>query len=349
MARRWQNVAALTVACALTVAPGFGIRPARAQVATILPAGTPSLNGLTRYQIDADDSSLEFRVAFMGVSTVHGNFTSYEGTMMYDPQHVNRTSITLAILTESINTAVPARDRDLRSPNFFDAKKYPVIMFTSTAVKASRYANSMDVIGNLTMHGTTRPIVLALYNQHRLVKDAWQNRRIGFFGAAGVNRKDFGIDGIAFWNNEFDPGRRAISDKVEINFEIEAELVNMDTRDFPKAQALIARIDGEGLTAVAASLKRAAPDAKSDAYPAFRSMLVNAAAKLRQRGRFADGAGLYTVLTDLDGKDAEAFAGLGELEFFLGERQRAVADFKRAVEADPTSTMALEYLRHLPQ
>jgi predicted TPR repeat methyltransferase len=69
--------------------------------------------------------------------------------------------------------------------------------------------------------------------------------------------------------------------------------------------------------------------------------------KLRQSGRFADAAGVYRTLTELDPHDAEGLAGLGEAELFAGDRKRAVIDFKRSVAADPTNTMALEYLRHL--
>jgi polyisoprenoid-binding protein YceI len=318
----------------------------QAQVATILPSGAPTLNGLQRYQVDADHSSLEFRVGFMGLSSVHGDFTAYEGTMMYDPQHAERTTITLAILSDSIDTGVAARDRDLRSPNFFDAKKYPAIAFSSTGV-TPQAGGGLSVTGDLTMHGVTKPVTLKLAALHPLTRDAWKNQRIGFVGKTRVNRKDFGIDGVAFWNNEFDPGRRAIADQVDIDVTLEAELVNMDTRDYPKAQALIARIDAEGLPAVVASLKAAAPDGKSDAYPAFRAMLVNATAKLRQKGRYADGVALYRILTGLNAQDAEALAGLGELEFFSGDRQLAVADFQRSLDADSTSTMATEYLRHL--
>jgi len=344
---RGRNAGAALVA-AFAILMMFGVQPApsRAQVATILPAGAPSLNGLQRYQVDADHSSLEFRVGFMGLSSVHGDFTTYEGTMMYDPQHAERTTVTLAILTESIDTGVANRDRDLRSPNFFDAKKFPAIVFSSTGV-TPQAGGGLTVTGDLTMHGVTKPVSLKMTELHPLSKDAWQNQRMGFVGKTSLNRKAFGIEGVMFWNNEFDPGRRAIADQVDIDVTLEAELVNMDTRDYPKAQALIARIDAEGLAAVTASLKSTVPDSKSDAYPAFRVMLVNAAAKLRQRGRFADGIGLYRILIAQNAQDSEASAGLGELEFFSGQTQLAVGDFKRSAEADATNTMALEYLRHL--
>jgi len=116
----------------------------------------------------------------------------------------------------------------------------------------------------------------------------------------------------------------------------------MDTRDYPKAQALIARIDAAGLSAGTASLKGAAPDSKSDAYPAFRAMLVNAAAKLRQRGRFADGAALYRILTTLSAQAAEAFGQV------LGRNPDAERrDFARSVLA--LATEAVRYTTAIAQ
>jgi polyisoprenoid-binding protein YceI len=318
--------------------------PAWSQIATIVPAGSVKLP-FTRLAFDTDHSAVEFRVGFMGVSSVHGDFGTWEGTMMYDPAHFERTTVSVAILAESINTSVPARDRDLRSDHFFDVKKFPYITFTSSGI--TPHGSGYTVTGNLTLHGVTKTVALELTPVHPLMKDAWQNQRMGFTGTASLNRKDYGIEGIAFWNNEFDPGRRAIADRVDIEFTVEAELVNMDTRDFPKAQALIKRIDADGLSAALAAARSGAPDPHAESFAAYRAMLVNAGSKLRQSGRFADAAAVYRTLTELAPADAEALAGLGEAELFAGERRRAVTDFKRSVAADPTNTTALEYLRHL--
>jgi polyisoprenoid-binding protein YceI len=338
MLRRFSFAGALAFLVALAAAP------AGSQVATILPPGSVKLP-YQRLAVDTDHSSVEFRVGFMGMSSVHGNFGTWEGTMMYDAAHFERTTVSIAILAESINTSVPARDRDLRSDHFFDAKKFPHITFTSSSIapRGKDYA----VTGNLTMHGVTKTVTLQLTPVHPLVKDAWRNERIGFAGKLSLNRKDYGIEGIAFWNNEFDPGRRAIADQVDIDFMVEAELANMDTRSAPKAQALIKSIDTDGVPAALAAARTGAPDAHADTFPAYRAMLVNAAAKLRQSGRFAHAAAVYRALTELDPRDAEALAGLGEAELFAGDRGRALADFKRSVAADPTNTTALEYLRHL--
>ncbi|HEY6235759.1 MAG TPA: YceI family protein [Candidatus Elarobacter sp.] len=329
---------------ALAFAAALAAPPARSQVATLLPPGAVKLP-FARLAIDTDHSAVEFRVGFMGVSSVHGSFGTWEGTMMYDPAHFERTTVSIAIAADSVNTSVPARDRDLRSDHFFDVKKFPYITFASTGI--APHGKDFTVTGSLTMHGVTKTVALELTPVHPLAKDAWQNQRMGFTGKLSLNRKDYGIEGIAFWNNEFDPGRRAVADQVDIDVTVEAELVNMDTREFPKAQALIKRIDADGLPAALAAARSGAPDAHADAFPAYRAMLANAGSKLRQSGRFADAAGVYRTLTELDPRDAEALAGLGEAELFAGDKRRAVTDFKRSVAADPTNTAALEYLRHL--
>jgi polyisoprenoid-binding protein YceI len=328
----------------LAIAAALAAPPARSQVATLLPPGAVKLP-FARIAIDTDHSAVEFRVGFMGMSSVHGSFGAWEGTMMYDPAHFERTTVSIAIAADSINTSVPARDRDLRSDHFFDVKKFPYITFASTGI--APHGKDYTVTGSLTMHGVTKTVALELTPVHPLAKDAWQNQRMGFTGKLSLNRKDYGIEGIAFWNNEFDPGRRAIADQVDVDFTVEAELANMDTRDVPKAQALIKRIDADGLPAALAAVRSGAPDAHADAFPAYRAMLANAGSKLRQSGRFADAVGVYRTLTEVDPHDAEALAGLGEAELFAGDKRRAVTDFKRSVAADPTNTAALEYLRRL--
>ncbi len=313
------------------------------QTATILPA--PAAAGMQRYEIDTDHSALEFRVGFMGVSSVHGDFASWEGTVMYDPAHVERMTATLVVAADSISTSVPARDRDLRSDHFFDVKKYPYITFSSS--RMAPHGTGYTLTGDLTMHGVTKPVALELTQLHPLVKDAWQNQRLGFTGTTKLNRKDFGIEGIAFWNNEFDPGRRAIADSVDIDVTIEMELANMVTRTFPQAEGLVKRIDADGADAVVASVRPSAPDPHAPEFAAFRSMVVNAAAKLRQAGRFSAAAALYRMLAAVDPSDSKAFSGAGEMALFTGDKRRAAADFKHALGLDASNTVAAEYLRHL--
>src|SRR5665213_3329985 len=195
------------------------------------------------------------------------------------------------------------------------------------------HAVHRQLAGELTMHGVVKPVVIALVPTHPLLKDAWGNQRLGFTGTTTIDRKDFGIEGTAFWNNEFDPGRRAIADEIAIDAAIELELVNMGSRAFPKADALIKQIDAGGLAAALTTVRAAAPDLRAPEFSAYHAMLANAALKLRQAGRYADGAALCGVLVAIDNKDAEALAALAELELLGGDDVDLHADdIARGVE-----------------
>src|SRR6185503_4531636 len=103
--------------------------PAAAQSASFA-----SLNGKTglpvqRFDIDWPHSALEFAVRFMALSTVRGAFANFGGTLMYNPNSIPGSSVSVVIQAKSINTNVASRDKDLKSENFFDAEKFPLITF----------------------------------------------------------------------------------------------------------------------------------------------------------------------------------------------------------------------------
>lgn len=165
---------------------------ASAGTAVAQPATFASFAGATglsvqRLDVDWPHSAVEFTVRFMGLSKVRGAFSEFRGTFMLDTADVTRSSITVVIGAASINTNVGARDRDLKSPNFFDAVKYPDIVFASSAVE--RRPGGLLLRGTLTMHGVTREVAIPVSPLHPLSKDAWGNRRIGYVGLLTVSRK----------------------------------------------------------------------------------------------------------------------------------------------------------------
>lgn len=158
-----------------------------AQAATFASLAGASGLAVQRLDIDSPHSSIEFAVKFMGLSTVRGAFSEFGGTLMYDPADVTRSSIAVVIRTASINTNVDVRDRDLRSRNFFDAEKYPLITFTSTRV--DRDGDRFTARGAFSMHGVTKEISIPFTRLHPLSRDAWGNQRVGFLGHTTLNRK----------------------------------------------------------------------------------------------------------------------------------------------------------------
>jgi len=164
------------------------------------------------WQIDPNHSSAQFSVRHLGVSTVRGAFTKVSGSATYDRANPAHTTLNASIEANSVDTRVERRDNDLRSPNFLDVQKYPTITFQSKQAKADG-AGKLQVIGDLTIHGVTKEVVLDVDGPSAPIKDPWGNQRIGASASTKINRKDFGVSGA--------PG--VVGDDISIT--IDAELI----------------------------------------------------------------------------------------------------------------------------
>jgi polyisoprenoid-binding protein YceI len=162
------------------------------------------------WQIDPPHASAQFSVKHLGVSTVRGAFTKVSGTVQYDPNNPGKTSIQITIDAASVDTRVEMRDKDLRSPNFFDVEKYPTITFSSKKVEAAG-AGKLKVTGDLTIHGVTKEVVLDVDGPSAPMKDPWGNMRMGASATTKVIRQDFGM--------KADPG--VVGDEISITIDVE--------------------------------------------------------------------------------------------------------------------------------
>jgi polyisoprenoid-binding protein YceI len=146
------------------------------------------------WQIDPNHSTAQFAVKHLGVSTVRGAFTKVSGSATYDQADPSKSSVDVSIDASSVDTRVQMRDNDLRSPNFLDVQKYPTITFKSKGAKAAG-AGKLQLVGDLTIHGVTKEVVLDVDGPSAPIKDPWGNQRIGASASTKVNRKDFGVNG----------------------------------------------------------------------------------------------------------------------------------------------------------
>lgn len=170
----------------------------------------------TVLKIDPVHSAVGFSVHHL-VSRVTGNFTNFTGTITVpDPAKPELSSVSFTIEAASIDTRIEARDKHLRSPDFFDVAKYPEITFVSTKI-VSKGGDLYDVTGSFTMHGVTKEITLPVTYNGR-IKDPWGHERAGFSLKTSLNRKDYGI----VWNKTLDHGGLMLGDEVEISIDIEA-------------------------------------------------------------------------------------------------------------------------------
>ncbi len=162
------------------------------------------------YQVDPVHSSLVFRVKHMNTAYVYGMFTSMKGTVVVDEANPARSSINIEVDADSVNTNNQQRDNHLRSPDFFNTRQFPTITFRSTEIRRVN-ANTVQVRGDLTMRGVTRPITANVTLTGK-GKNAQGKDIIGFETTFTIRRSEFGIR----------YGLPGLGDDVRVTLSIEA-------------------------------------------------------------------------------------------------------------------------------
>jgi polyisoprenoid-binding protein YceI len=169
-----------------------------------------------RWEIDSSHSSVHFSVRHLVIAKVRGTFGRWSGTVQVPDGDFSKATVAVTIDASSIATGVADRDAHLKSPDFFDVAQYPELRFVGKRVEP-RSTNEIDVIGDLTIKGTTREVVLRV-EQYGQAKDPWGNVRVGFTATTSIDRKDFGL----IYNQVLETGGVMVGDRVEIEAEIEA-------------------------------------------------------------------------------------------------------------------------------
>lgn len=180
---------------------------------TTLTAAPRDAAAPATYTIDGTHSSVEFSVRHMMVSNVKGSFQKVTGTAVYDANNLAASKLEATIDVNTINTNEPKRDAHLKSPDFFDAAKYPSMTFQSTRFVKS--GDGLKVTGELTIHGVTKAVTFNVETTPE-VKDTYGKMRLGASATTTINRKDFGLT----WNKMLEAGGVAVSDEVKLSLDI---------------------------------------------------------------------------------------------------------------------------------
>jgi len=167
----------------------------------------------TKYSADANHSNVGFSVPILdGVSHVKGKFTSFTIDLDYDADNISKSTVNAVIKTASIDTGIDARDKHLRSPDFFDAEKFPEITFQSKRVE--KKGKNFLAIGDFSMHGVTKEIAIPFTVTGKFVNPDNQQMSTGFSANLTINRRDYGIN----WKNPKVPN--FVGDLVSIELAI---------------------------------------------------------------------------------------------------------------------------------
>jgi len=179
-------------------------------IPAVLVAALPALAQDT-YKIDSVHSQVGFRIRHL-VAKVSGRFAKFNGTVTVDSKDITKSSVEVSIDAASISTDNEARDKHLRSVDFFEVEKFPVITFKSTAVKEVA-KGKLEVTGNLTIKGITKQVTFPITNAGTQPGMKPGTVLAGFVdGTLRINRNDFGI--------KYGPG--ILGEDVDITLDVEA-------------------------------------------------------------------------------------------------------------------------------
>ncbi|MFJ3897660.1 YceI family protein [Streptomyces sp. NPDC090083] len=196
----------------------FGRKSDDTETTTPAPAATtPDLAALTGdYTIDPAHTTLGFTARHAMVTNVKGKFLDFSGTLHLDGADPAKSTASLDVKMDSIDTGSADRDGHLKSADFFKTDEFPSMTFRSTSAE-SLGGDDYRITGDLEILGTTKPITIDL-EFNGAAKDPFGNERVGFEGKAEILRSEFGLT----WNAALETGGVLVSEKIKLNFDISA-------------------------------------------------------------------------------------------------------------------------------
>ncbi len=176
----------------------------------------PALSNAADWRIDAAHTTVSFKVRHLGVTWVRGEFQKVSGTVRYDRKNPGASAADIVIDADSINTRNARRDNHLRNDDFLLVEKHPSITFKSKSVKNAG-AEGLDLVGDLTIRGVTREVVLKVADISGEVETRRGTVKMGASAATRINRKDFGVK----YNRLLEAGGLVVGDEVRITIDVE--------------------------------------------------------------------------------------------------------------------------------
>lgn len=176
-------------------------------------AGTAALAQSSAWTIDKNHAEANFQIRHAAVSTVRGSLSGITGTVVWDEKDLSKSSVTATIDATTISTNNEARDKHLKSPDFFNIEKYPTLTFKSTSV--TRVNGKLQVIGDLTLAGVTKSVTLDVDGPTAPVKGMRGGLVTGFSATGTIKRSDFG-----FGSKYSEP---ILGDEVKFTLDLEAD------------------------------------------------------------------------------------------------------------------------------
>ena len=296
------------------------------------------------YPIERSHSYMNFSVKYMGYAQVTGNFADFNGTFRYDPDDISKTSVSFSVDVASIDSNLEWRDNDLKSDQWFDAEKFPMISFVSKSAKQT--SAGFDIMGDLTIKDVTKEITIAMNPASGVLKDGRGDAMVIITGSYTLDRTAYGVKGERW--SVIKEGIAGVANDVTVEFSMLGKQIKKENysnwvrREERPPGRLWAAYQRGGTKEAFAELDKLKSETEVNMTPlnTVGYMLIksgetkDAVAILeKNRDEFPDQAGVYDSL-------GEAYAAAGNLK-------KAIANYTIALEKDPANFNAKEILRNL--
>ena len=175
----------------------------------------------TTWTIDPAHTLIEFTAKHMMITNVRGRLADVNGTLTIDEADPDRSTAVAEFDAASIDTRTEQRDQHLRSADFLDVQNFPKVTFRSKRIEGASLdaGTSFRVVGDLTIRGTTREVVLDTTFEGR-GRDPWGGERVSFSADAKIDRREFGLT----WNATLEAGGVLVGNEIRIHVEVQAVL-----------------------------------------------------------------------------------------------------------------------------
>jgi polyisoprenoid-binding protein YceI len=170
---------------------------------------------VTKWALDTTHSKVGFKVKHLMISNVLGSFRDFKGEVTTEGNDFSTAVINFSLNTASVDTEMADRDAHLKSADFFDVEKFPLLIFAGKGLK-DLGDDIYELTGSLTIKDVTKAVTLAV-EFGGIGSDPWGNVKAGFSINGKINRKDFGLN----WNAALEAGGVLVSEEVKISCDIE--------------------------------------------------------------------------------------------------------------------------------
>ncbi len=158
---------------------------------TLALSASLAFSQASTWKADSAHSEVDFTIKHLAISNVHGRFGKVDATINYDEKDITKSTVNATIDVAGVDTGEAPRDNHLKSDSFFDVAKYPTATFVSTSV--TKGGAGLTVVGNLTLHGVTKPVTLDVEGPTAPVTGMDKKQHAGFAATTTIHRADFNL------------------------------------------------------------------------------------------------------------------------------------------------------------